>query len=239
MALSLPKGNSTADQINLTKQQNSTDKNNSPLPTKTQTTNQPSSSDNAAVHPNLVKLLTSQPAELDGRNNISQSEHPLLDNSPLRDGPSDGTDSAHIPTVAKTGSSHKSVNSSEKIKDACSGPDDSLPGVQASGNLQAVGNDGDNSLGNLENIDSINTESTNETADINTDEHGSNLPPSSPADPWHLAYTEMKSMAVELKSMGKKMSQLDTIERDVGSLKNQVEGILGKTKELEKSLQDH
>lgn len=83
--------------------------------------------------------------------------------------------------------------------------------------------------------------------DVNTDDVpnnitgtlGSNLPPSTPSDPWHLAYSEIKSMTVKLRSMSQRMSQLDKIEKDVGSLKNQIEGISAKTKSLESALQNH
>lgn len=61
---------------------------------------------------------------------------------------------------------------------------------------------------------------------------GSNLPPSSPSDPWHLGYTE-------LRAMGQQMSKLDNIERDVASLKFQFEEISGKTKALEVIIQSH
>lgn len=61
---------------------------------------------------------------------------------------------------------------------------------------------------------------------------GSTLPPSTPADAWHLAYTE-------LRAMGKRMNQLDKIERDVESLKNQMGTVSKKTEHLENCIQNH
>lgn len=75
--------------------------------------------------------------------------------------------------------------------------------------------------------------------DTPTDSIGANLPPSKPTDPWHLAFTKLKSMGVELKAMGKKMDQLDKIERDVGSLRLQMDGISHRTKGLEELTQSH
>lgn len=60
----------------------------------------------------------------------------------------------------------------------------------------------------------------------------SRLPPSAPEDPWHLAFTE-------LKSMGEQISKLDKIEKDVASLSIQLGGIVGRTGDLEGVTQDH
>lgn len=65
-----------------------------------------------------------------------------------------------------------------------------------------------------------------------TNPPGSGLPPSNPGDPWHLAYTE-------LRAMGKRMTQLDKIERDVESLKIKMETISTKTEQLESTVQGH
>lgn len=61
---------------------------------------------------------------------------------------------------------------------------------------------------------------------------GFNLPPSTPEDPWHLAYTE-------LRAMGKRMAQLDKIERDVTSLKTQMETVSKRTEQLENVVRNH
>lgn len=61
---------------------------------------------------------------------------------------------------------------------------------------------------------------------------GANLPPSSADDPWHLAYTE-------LRATGKRMAKLDNIERDVASLKGQLNEIAGKTTALEGIVRSH
>lgn len=68
--------------------------------------------------------------------------------------------------------------------------------------------------------------------DLQTDLPGSKLPPSSPSDPWHLAYTE-------LKIMGQSISKLDNIERDVAALKGQFAEISGRTKVMEGLIQGH
>lgn len=46
-------------------------------------------------------------------------------------------------------------------------------------------------------------------------------------------------MALEIRSMGQKLSQLDKIESDVGSLRTKIEGISTRTKDLEIALQNH
>lgn len=76
-------------------------------------------------------------------------------------------------------------------------------------------------------------EGGNVTADTElTDPPASNLPPSKPSDPWHLAFNELKSMGAELRSMSKRMDKFENIEKEVGSLKSKVDLVSGRTKDL-------
>lgn len=79
----------------------------------------------------------------------------------------------------------------------------------------------------------------NQDQSILHDPSGSSLPPSTPADPWHSAYTEICAMSSEIRAMGQKLAQLDKIENDVTSLKNQLDSISGRTRELETAKKDH
>lgn len=80
----------------------------------------------------------------------------------------------------------------------------------------------------------LNGDQQNGKASVETqvDLPGSKLPPSSPADPWHSAFSELKTMGIRL-------AKLDNIERDVAALKDQFKGISDRTKTLEGIIHNH
>lgn len=168
---------------------------------------------NAVTHPNIAKLLvshTNQDNDLPGS----------ADSRNIATQPSISTPTTPRSEDSPQDISHDKVESA--LKDTSIQADPSTPNSPTE-----------------EPSESNSTTCADNPDNTATNTPGSNLPPSVPTDPWHLAYSEMKTMALELRSVSLKMSQLDKIEKDVVSLRTQIEGISAKTKDLETAIQIH
>lgn len=89
-----------------------------------------------------------------------------------------------------------------------------------------------NNDGNLNGNMNASSGSNTDNAEVIIAGNTSGLPPSNPADPWHLTYNEMKAMST-------RMAKLDTIERDVATLKTQMNEVVTRTRNLEAIVRNH
>lgn len=220
----------------------SVDKKQSLAHAKALKSNQGRKTDNATVHPNLAKLLASQhPASQDSSTNDSPSpsrlpaeEQGSASLSDISDTNSREHNAVDLPT-APPKTNIVSLDPPDPVHEPTLQGDESSGSVTKSHVNTSLDNDGPTS-GEVGMKNSINSDSHSEhphvvreelnesahsvnTGDATTEALTSDALPSLPPDPWHLIYSEMKSMRIALSSVSKRMSQLDNIERDVGSLK--------------------
>lgn len=225
--------------------------------------------DNAASHPNLTKLLASQPQPALPPNPSNNNVTTTTDASPkfADQDPSGKSDDTSPPslslsadhtihelpsctedlnaTVVPSGSLHISdqqsnFNTTQENPSQASPSNDSLSASPPDKPV-ILPHDGPPAPTGESNAVSNTNETLKRTEieDLATHSSDHNQPHSLASSPWQLVYSEMKSMRLEMTSMSKRLSQLDKIERDVGSLKSQIDGISSKTRDLERALKDH
>lgn len=133
--------------------------------------------------------------------------------------------------LAHASGSDSPPHDSSDSNDASSQSEKSQTGSQAGSQESQVDN-----LNTQHKVTSTGSSSDNHTqtdfAPIQGGPPSAGLPHSTPDDPWHLAYNE-------LRAMGERISKLDKIEKDVSTLNSQLSGIVSRTSDLEVSVQDH
>lgn len=198
------------------KSKKNNEKNQGPQPSKMSS---PSACSNAGSKSNLASDVT----------HASPSTHP----TPVLETDGLHTDQ-HATTQEKTCFELLSLSSPINTQDSDTRASDSQSqnqGQSLSGNLAQLDNPADEIL-NPSSHNLVAGSNDLPGLEASDDINDSNLPRSKPIDPWHLAFTELRTMGAELRAMNRRLAKLDQIEEEVGALKMQVESVSSQTKEV-------